>query len=289
MISDDKIDTETYGVSELRDGFFDALFVKPSTSSPEELLQHVEDTLPPEFDRVSPLAPSRILPRQWHSLRSIFRRVTRTRAGVLLLKSFTAFFVAYVLCLVPAIRDWLGRYHYIMVVSVILNHPARAFGSQLDGAALTTLGTACGLGWGAVGMLLSTATTPARAGYGGLLAMMLALFMASLALIRAFFIRFYQAIMAAGIAIVFTTLAETSGVEITWIKLFDYGIPWLFGQAIALVINCLISPDAGSRAIAYSLHASFAVMQEALVVPSQQDRRLRRRLARSFVELSQAG
>ncbi|KJZ74680.1 hypothetical protein HIM_06030 [Hirsutella minnesotensis 3608] len=288
MISDDKMETETYGVSEVRDGFFDAMFVKSSPLSAANLLEHCAETLPIEFDKTSPLTVRGFIPRQWHEMRSIVGRVATTRAGLLLLKSFTAFFIAYVLCLVPAIRSWLGPYHYIMVLSVIFNHPARAFGAQIDGAVLTILGTAGGLGWGIVGLLLSTSTLAARAGYGGILALFLALFTTSLALIRAFFIRFHQAGLSAGIAVIFTTLAQTSNREIAWAKVLDYGIPWLLGQAIALVINCLMFPDAGARAIATTLHASFQVMQEALIIPSPQDHRLRRRLARAFVDLSQA-
>ncbi|KAM4063051.1 fusaric acid resistance protein-like domain-containing protein [Hirsutella rhossiliensis] len=288
MISDDQIDTETYGVSDLRDGFFDAMYVKSSPLSALELLEHCEDTLPAEFDKPSIFATGHFLPRQWHELRSIFKRVTTTRAGISLLKSFTAFYVAYVLCLVPLVRSWLGPYHYMMALSIIVNHPARPFGAQVDGTALTILGVACGLGWGAIGLLLSTSTLAAQAGYAGILALFLALFTATMALIRAFFIRFHQAVLSAGIAVIFTTLAQTSSREISWPKLLDYGIPWLLGQAIALVTNCLVFPDAGSRAIASTLHASFQVMQEALVIPKPRDNRLRRRLARAFVDLSQA-
>ncbi|POR34427.1 Protein BRE4 [Tolypocladium paradoxum] len=288
MVSDGKMDTDTYGVSEMRDGFFDAMFLKPSSLSAQDLLEQSKVTLPAEFDKGSPLAAKYFLPRQWHELQSLFRRVTTTRAGIRLVKSFTAFFIAYVLCLVPVVRDRLGRHHYIMVVSVIINHPARAFGAQVDGALLTTLGTAAGLGWGAVALLLSTSTVAAQAGYGGILALSLALFMTSIAWMRSFFIRFYQAVLCAGIAMTFTTLAETSSHNIEWAKLLSYGIPWLVGQAIAFIVNCLVFPDAGARALATTLHNSFAVMQESLVTPRPRDNRLRRRLAQAFVDLSQA-
>ncbi|KAJ6437779.1 Brefeldin A-sensitivity protein 4 [Purpureocillium lavendulum] len=288
MVPDDKMDTDTYGVEELRDGFFDGMFLKPSVLQEQELLEHAEETLPAAFDKGSPLAPKYFLPRQWHELKSLTRRVTKTRAGIRLLKTFTAFFIAYVLCLVPAVRDWLGRYPDIMVVSVIINHPARPLGAQLDGAILTIVGTAAGLGWGVVGLLLSTSTLAAQAGYGGILALFLALFMTATAFLRSFWNRFYQAALCAGIAITFTTLAETSSHDIAWSKLLSYGIPWLMGQAIALVVNCVVFPDAGARALATTLHKSLLVMQEALVIPRPRDNRLRRRLAKTFVDLSTA-
>jgi hypothetical protein len=149
----------------------------------------------------------------------------------------------------------------MMAISVILNHPARALGGQIEGTILTIVGTAAGLGWGVIGLLLSTSTLAASAGYGGILALFLALFMLVMACIRAFFSRFYQAVLCAGIAIMFTTLAETNSHSVTWNKLRGYAIPWLFGQAIALVVNVLIFPDTGARALAMTLHRSLKIMQ----------------------------
>jgi hypothetical protein len=263
MYTEDKVETDTYGVSETRDGFFDALFLKSMHSSTPDTAwdQHAQDTLPRQFDKGSPLSPRHFVPRQWHEIQSLFRKVTRTRAGIRLAKAVIAFFVAYALCLVPRVRDWLGRYSYIMVVSVILNHPSRPLGSQLDGTILTIGGTAAGLGWGVIGLLLSNSTLAAKAGYGGILALFLALFMTCIAWMRSFVVRAYQGVLCAGIAITFTALAQTSGHGIHWEKLYSYAIPWLFGQAISLTVNCLIFPDAGSRDLAGTLSRAFNVMQ----------------------------
>ncbi|KAL6404793.1 hypothetical protein AUP68_11624 [Ilyonectria robusta] len=288
MITDDRINMDTYGVSEMRDGFFDALFLKPLPIAPGEVIESSKAALPMEFDKSHPLSPKAFLPRQWHELQSVARRITTTRAGIKLLKSFTAFFVAYVLCLIPAVRSWLGRYDYVMAISVIVNHPARTVGSQIDGAVFTIIGTACGLTWGAIGLLISTSTPSASAGYGGILTIFLALFMASVGYIRSFFIRFYQAVLAAGLAVAFTTLAETSSRDIGWAKLRSYAVPWLLGQAIALVINLVMFPNAGNRPLTAALDKSFRTMQEALIIPRPRNRRLRRRLAKTFMDMSLA-
>lgn len=262
MLPDDKIDTDTYGVTELRDGFFDGVFLKPPPppSEDHQVLEHSKATLPAAFDKTNPLAPKHFLPRQWHEIRSLVRRITTSRSGIHLLKSFTAYSIAYVLCLIPAVHVWLGRYHYVMAVSVIINHPARTFGSQLEGAVFTTLGTAAGLGWGVVGLILSTSTLAASAGYGGILALFLATFMGAIAWIRSFLTRSYQAVLCAGIAITFTTLAETGSRSIQWPKILSYAIPWLFGQAIALIVNCVLFPDAGAQPLAKTLYQSFDIM-----------------------------
>ena len=261
MVSGDKIDTETYGVSELREGFFDALFLKPSNTSDLDFREYAKTTLPRAFDKGHPLSPKHFLSRQMHEMRSLAVRVTTTRAGIRLLKAFLAFFIAYIICLIPAARDWLGRYSYIMVVSVILNHPARTVGSQIEGAIMTTVGTAAGLGWGVIAMLLSTSTLAASAGYGGILATFLALFMAVIAWVRSFFVKFHQAVLCAGIAITFTTLAETFSRRIDWEKILSYGLPWVIGQGIALAVNCLVFPDAGARPLAVMINKFFFIAQ----------------------------
>lgn len=231
LLRDLNVDLESYGVEEFRDGFFDALFFKPPVDDHEDLMRLAEYTLPAAFHKRHPLSPSHFLPKQWHELKGVLRRVTTTRAGIKLMKSFLAFFIAYILCLIPVTGDWLGRFNYVMVLSAIINHPGRTIGAQLDGAALTILGTACGLGWGAFALYVSDSSSVAASGYGGVLAAFLVIFMGTIAALRSYFIRLYQLVLCAGIAIIYTCLSETSR-TVNWSKLLDYGIPWLMGQAL---------------------------------------------------------
>jgi hypothetical protein len=287
LLQDLNLDLETYGVEELRDGFFDASFFKPPSTDHDDLMRDAECTLPAAFQKKHPLSPSNFLPKQWHGIKSVCRSITTTRAGIKLTKSFLGFFITYILCLVPSIREWLGRYSYVMVLSAIINHPGRTVGAQLDGAFLTIVGTATGLGWGAFALWISDSTGPARRGYGGILAAFLVLFMAAIAALRSYFIRVYQLVICAGIAVTYTCLADTSA-HVDWHKLLSYGIPWLFGQALCLLICCTVLPDAGARSLAVSLHDAFGVMQQGLILPQTDDVTLHRQLAWTFVGLSQA-
>ncbi|CZR60988.1 probable BRE4 Protein involved in endocytosis [Phialocephala subalpina] len=282
-----QLDLETYGLEETRDGFFDASFLKPNKVDHDDLMRDAECTLPAAFKKTNPLSPKAFFPKQWREIKGVIRAVTTTRAGIKLTKSFLAFFIAYILCLVPVIVRWLGRYSYIMVLSTIINHPGRTIGAQIDGAFLTIMGTATGLGWGAFALWLSDSTSIARRGYGGILATFLLLFMGTIAALRSYYIRMYQFVLAAGIAISYTVLADTSE-AIAWHKLFDYGIPWLFGQVICLLVCCAVVPDAGARLLAVSLHDAFRVMQDGLIIPHPDSRTLHRNLAWTFVNLSQA-
>ena len=227
---------ETYGIQELRDGFFDATFYRPSKTDQKAAR------------RKASLSLKYFLPQQWTEARRFVTQILTTGSGITLGKSFLGFFLAYIICLIPVSRDWLGKYNYIIAISVILNHPGRPIGSQVDGALLTTVGTAAGLGWGSLALYVSTSTPVAQRGYGGVLASFLVLFTASIAWLRCMYIRFYQAVICAGIAICYTCLADTSQ-AVGWAKIFDYGIPWVLGQAIGLVVSICIFPNAGARSL----------------------------------------
>lgn len=251
---------QTHGIGELRDGFFDAIFLPPEEVDNEALAKHAEGTLPLAFRKKNPLSLTQFFPRQCHEAWSVICRVVTTRSGIKLLKSFLGFFVAYILCLIPAVRRQFGRYVYIMAVSALLNHPGRTLGAQFDGVVLTILGTVIGLGWGAVGLWVSTATATARIGFGAILGLFLFIFIFVIACLRSYYIRTYQLVICAGIAISYTCLAEISATEVSWIKLLEYGIPWVIGQAVTLVICSIVVPDAGSRPLAVGMHQIFETM-----------------------------
>ena len=244
------VDLDTYGLSELRDGFFDASFHKPLTRDIEfDVEDDLKKHLPPAFRRYHPLSIKRFVPQQWREFREFVTQLQKFSLGIKMLKSFLGYFITYIICLIPISRNWLGRYNYIMVISAIVNHSGRPLGSQIDGAFMTILGTVAGLGWGSLALYVSTSTGPARLGYGGVLATFLVIFAAAIAWLRCMFMRFFQAVICAGIAICYTCLADTSD-AVGWRKLFNYGIPWLFGQALCLIVSACVFPDTGSRSLA---------------------------------------
>ena len=287
MLHQDEPDLSFYGLEELRDGFFDGSFPKPGRRNDEDLEIIAELTLPVALRGRNPLSIRTFFPHLLSELLDVVRRIVTTRAGVRLSKSVLAFFIAYMLCLVPVINFWLGRYDYFMVISAIINHPGRPVGAQIDGGISTILGSATGLGWGAFALWVSSSTTEARNGYGGVLATFLIIFMGSIAYLRADSIRLYQFVVCAGMSISYTCIADTS-TSVNWRKLLDFGIPWLLGQAIALLICCSVFPDAGSRPLAVSLHEAFKVMIDGLAIPQENPLRMHRRLANTFVALSVA-
>ena len=280
----DQLDAEqeTYGVEEQRDGFFDALFLSAKHTEDAELFSTHLDAK--QYN--PPFAPT-VIRRNVDEVKYFLRRITTTRAGIKLIKTCLPFFVAYFICLIPAARDWLGKYNFIMPLSAMLNHSGRPVGAQVDGALLTITGTVAGLGWGALALYASTSTRVARSGYGGVLAAFLVVFTALISYLRCVLIRFYQFVICAGIAVAYTTLADTSE-TVGWRKVFDYGIPFVLGQAISLFVCLTVFPDAGSRALAVTVHRSMVELYTALELPREDEVACRRRLASAFVSLSDA-
>ncbi|KAI1341158.1 hypothetical protein F5Y15DRAFT_377088 [Xylariaceae sp. FL0016] len=286
--NDERETENSYGVTELRANFFDAVFLPSDEVDHQALLKNAEATLPYALRKKNPLSVTNFLPKQWHEIQGVIRRVTTTRAGIKLLKTFLGFFIAYTLCLITPVRIKLGRYSYITVISAIINHPGRTLGAQVDGTLFTIVGTATGLGWGALGLWLSTVTATAQIGYGGILAAFLFFYIFAIACLRSYYIRTYQLVICAGMAISYTCLAEVSGHRVTWDKLLAYGIPWLFGQVISLLVCSVVAPDAGARPLAVSLHQTFAVMLDNLQSTAPATTTMRRRLTQAFVSMSQA-
>ncbi|KAG9248718.1 hypothetical protein BJ878DRAFT_486951 [Calycina marina] len=278
---------DTYGVEELRDGFFDGSFFKPPAYNHDDLMREARYSLPAALKKKHPLSSKHFLPKQWRGIKNVVRDLTTTRASIKLFKTFSAVFISYILCLVPVIREWLGPYCYIIAISALINHPGRTLGAEVDGALLTILGSATGLGWGAFALWASDATPATREGYGGVLSMFLVLFMGVIAVMRSYYIRLYQFVLPAGIAIIWACLADASE-QVDWHKLYRFGVPCLCGQAIALIICSTVFPDAGARPLAVSLHDAFSVMNKTLKIPHHDPITLHRQLSWTFVQVSQA-
>lgn len=257
LLQESTAGASTYGVEESRDSFFDAFFLKPPKIDYCELMKDIESVLPEHMQPKNFFSIKRYVRGQWEGLRASATDAFKTRSGILTMKSFLAFYIAYILCLIPAVTDWMGRYAYVMAVSAIVNHPGRTIGAQIDGAVLTTVGTAAGLAWGSIGLALS-----ALSGwlYNLTLAVFLGTFMAFVAYLRSYFIRLYQLVVCAGMAISYTCLAEVDGDVVKWNKIWQYALPWVLGQAIALLVCLCIFPDAGTLPVAEVFHRTFSAM-----------------------------
>ncbi|KAL8719718.1 MAG: hypothetical protein Q9225_003318 [Loekoesia sp. 1 TL-2023] len=287
LIPEDDVGLNTYGIQELRDGFFDAVFHRPLPRDRQEMMSKALETLPLALQTHHPLSLKYFAPSQWSKLKDFVRDVTIKRSSIKLYKSLLGFLIAYIVCLVPASRHWLGPYNYVLPISALLNHPGRPIGSQVDGTILTIVGTAAGLGWGSLALYVSTSTSTAQRGYGGVLATFLVLFTVTVAWLRCTLMRLYQAVISAGIAVCYISLADTSEI-VGWKKVFNYGIPWVLGQAICLVVSVAIMPDSGARSLTLAFQEALNTIRASLIFPRKDALIYRRNLSWHFVGLSTA-
>ncbi len=60
-------DLETYGINELRDGFFDATYYRPMPPNRPEIIRKASETLPSALQAHHPLSFKYFVPQQWDS------------------------------------------------------------------------------------------------------------------------------------------------------------------------------------------------------------------------------
>lgn len=235
---------DTYGVEEHRDGFFDATFFRP--------LHRRADLVPSGTFSTRSLSShlSEVAHGMITDIIGFVWTVFTTYKGINVAKSLLAYLICYYLCLIPSVQRWFGVHSYFAVISVLLNHPGRSFGAQLDGLMLCTVGAAVGMIWGGLALGLAH-----QINYTGvrevLLEVFLVIFATIMAGLRSTLVRLYQALMSAGLAVFFMCLVSTDRGGWDRNKISEFAVPFLAGQVICLAVNILILPETGGRGVAY--------------------------------------
>lgn len=264
---------DTYGLEELRNGFFDAIFIQPTLIEKKAYKEASEKAEQPLTSNA--FSYFEVI------VGSFIRDVLLTRGGMILTKSFISFFVAYVLCLVEPTSNWLGEYCFLAPVVTILMHSGRPTGSQLEIVIESILGGALGIGWGSLAMYVSISTGPAKRGYGGLHACSLIIGILISSWFRAAYIRLYHGIISFSIAILFFDLVAISATP-NWRMAWDFGIPSLFGVLISIVINVVMFPDAGHIPMMNAIRKSLEHCQSAVRLCVSTDEDARRGIRRDL-------
>ncbi|KAL8839495.1 MAG: hypothetical protein Q9170_001718 [Blastenia crenularia] len=71
LLPKEDVDLETYGIQELRDGFFDASFHRPLPRNREEMRRKASETLPSALQTHHPLSLEYFIPRQWSEVKDV--------------------------------------------------------------------------------------------------------------------------------------------------------------------------------------------------------------------------
>ncbi|CCH41840.1 putative membrane protein [Wickerhamomyces ciferrii] len=248
---------ERFDLEELRNGYFDPLYVKPEnviSSSPDHNTDHTN-----KEGKKSSFKDSIIT-----HLKKSFNEYKQHK--IVLFKFFLAYFISIILCLIDKPGDWFGIYRVFLPISTLINHPVHSIGAQIEITALSIAGLALGLGWSSLALYISTATQPTRNRQGGIIAGSLFIGIFFMGWFKAYFIRFYYMFLASGFVLVFLSAnLDLSTSTINWKDTWNIGIPYLFGLLVSLFVSLVVFPDVGHTKIMESILDSTKSIKDLII------------------------
>ncbi|CCD26565.1 Bre4p NDAI_0H03920 [Naumovozyma dairenensis CBS 421] len=240
---------EDFDLEELRDGFFDPIFTKP-----EKKYVTIDNDIDPArkikgkgahfkrklitilknyfiYDEKTTL--SHVLFDNWQSL----------------FKYFIAYFISIVLCVIHPSGEWIGhKYRYFLPIATLIHHPVRNIGIQVEISLMSIIGAVFAMGWSSLAWYISTATKPTASHQGGILfqSMIMALWLSTW--LKAYYQRTLYFSLSFSIAIIFFHTVDLvhSPDELKWILFRDFGLSYLFGILVSLLVCIAIFPHFGN-------------------------------------------
>lgn len=253
-------DLDDFQLEELRDGFFDARYVRHEHRISENNL--LETTNKKERSKSIDLDIN--LKNFFISLKSKVLADWKN-----LFKFFLAYLVSIILCVIHPTGKWIGhKYRYFMPISVLLHHPARNVGVQLEMTVFSCVGTAFGLGWSALAWYISTATGPTASHQGGILFQSLVMALCFAIWVRAYYQRFFYFCSSFGITIIFTHSVDLvfHASDLKWILFRDFALSYVFGLIISLLICIIIFPKNGNTNMIQTFDDTINTIKDFLII-----------------------
>ncbi|KAM3169647.1 Protein BRE4 [Saccharomyces cerevisiae] len=242
-------EVEDFGLEELRDGFFDAAFTKPDSKARSPNSDIDDDNgaarkkLQSGFTKLSEYVWTAIYRPIIHFPRDIRKN------GVSIFKFFIAYFIVIVICVIRPSGRWIGHeFRYFLPIAVLIHHPVRNIGVQLEMTISSIIGASFGLGWSALAWYISTATKPTANYHGGILFQSLTMALLFAIWLRSVYRRFFYFTTSFSISIIFTHTVRlaSSKFDLKWQIFWDFGISYLFGLLLSLLVCVCVSPHSGN-------------------------------------------
>ncbi|SCU94145.1 LADA_0G06832g1_1 [Lachancea dasiensis] len=245
---------EDYGLEELRDGFFDPVFTTYEPVTDEDADDKSTTTSQKVYAHPQPWCL-----KQFHKFKKNWQRI---------LKFWMAFFAAFCICLVRPAGSWVGhRHRYFLPLAVVIHHPARNVGVQLEICIWSIVGAALGMGWSSLAWYISVATRPAANYQGGIFfaSLFIAIYLSSW--LMASNQRLLYLALSFGIAITYLHAVSLVDdfVSLEWMFYWDFGISYLFGLLLSLLVCVTIFPHAGQSEVVGKFSASISAIKLLLV------------------------
>ncbi|KAG0658380.1 hypothetical protein C6P45_002204 [Maudiozyma exigua] len=248
MIADETWDElDDFHIEELRDGFFDATYTRPKRNIvPEE-------SFGKKYSNES-LTIHNILSNILNLLKDIKNKSIRDWKR--LLKFFLAYFIAMIICVIHPSGKCIGhKYRYFLPISVVLHHPARNIGVQLEMTVESCIGLTFGLGWSSLAWYISTATGPTASHQGGILFQSLVMALWFSIWLKAYYNRLFYFCQSFGITILFTHTVDLvfHPSDLKWMLFRDFSLSYVFGIVLSLLICAVIFPTNGNAKMIQTL------------------------------------
>lgn len=232
---------EDFGINDPRDGVFDAIYSTPLKPCSDSSAYETKRSF--KLPSIVQLWPIRRISEAIPDKQEINRYFWPV------MKFFIAFFSAFLICTIKPANRWLGgRYSYFLPISVLLHHPVRTVGFQIEMTVQSIIGGGLGLGWSALAWYISTATRPAASHQGGVLFASLFLALLWSTFIKSLYRRLIYLCFSFSSAVVFlhTVDLADSFVTLKWKRYWDFGIPFLFGLILSLLVCIIVVPRSGT-------------------------------------------
>ncbi|CAI4057028.1 Bre4p SKDI_04G0170 [Saccharomyces kudriavzevii IFO 1802] len=242
-------EVEDFGLEELRDGFFDAAFTKPDSKS-RSYNSNVDDD-DGAARKKSQSSFSKFYLYVWAVIYKPIVHFPRDLRDnwASIFKFFVAYFIAMVICVIRPSGKWVGHeFRYFLPIAVLIHHPVRNIGVQLEMTVSSVIGAGFGLGWSALAWYVSTATKPTANYQGGILFQSLTMALLLAIWVRSVYRRLFYLTLSFSMSIIFTHTVRlaSSKLDLKWQVFWDFGISYLFGILLSLLVCICVSPHSGN-------------------------------------------
>lgn len=253
---------DDFNLEELRDGFFDPAFTKP-----ERHIQNDDD----EADcgllgGTNVSSGHKPFTQNADTFKTLFKDFWSQKVSIF--KYSIAFFISLVICVVRPAGRWIGHdYRYFLPIAVLIHHPVRNIGIQAEMSVASILGAAFGLGWSALAWYISTATRPTASHQGGVLFASLTLALLWSTWVRELYQRLHYITLSFNIAIIFlhNVSLVSSKHQLHWKVFWDFGISYLFGILLSLLVCVFVDPHSGNAELMEHFGDSITSMRQFLL------------------------
>lgn len=259
---------DDFNLEELRDGFFDPVFTKP-----ERLVLHDERDNEDLIHSADVYRNCKATFRNFIPIEKVWKDFRSNIVAIL--KYFIAYFIGLIICVIHPSGKWIGHeYRYFLLIAVLIHHPVRNVGVQLEMTVASIIGGSLGLGWSALAWYISVATKPTASHQGGILfaSLVLALFVSIW--LKEIYQRFLYLSLSFSIAIIFLHNVSLvfSKDALQWQIFWDFGISYLFGILLSLVICLFVSPHSGNAELMKHYGTAILDIKQLLVTMIDKDK-----------------